>query len=66
LIKILLYIEEDFDNMILKTETLLAIQETEQIIEGYVSGTRTLRPFSNASEMFAVMDMEDEKDRDYE
>ena len=50
----------------LKTETLLAIQETEQIFEEYNNGTRTPRAFANAREMFAAMDAEDEAELDDE
>jgi DNA-damage-inducible protein J len=42
----------------LKAETLLAMQETEQIIEEYKNGSRKPRSFSNAGEMFAAMDAE--------
>ena len=44
----------------LKAETLVAIQESEQIISEYADGTRTPRAFSNAREMFAAMDLDDE------
>jgi DNA-damage-inducible protein J len=43
----------------LNSDTLLAIQETEQILEEYANGSRVPKPFSNASEMFAAMDLED-------
>ena len=43
----------------LNAETLAAIQEAEQILEEYSNGSRTPKPFSNASEMFAAMDEED-------
>jgi len=46
----------------LKSETLLAIRETEQILDEYENGTRPPRSFSNAKEMFAAMDVEDEMD----
>jgi DNA-damage-inducible protein J len=46
----------------LNADTLLAMQETEQIIEDYVSGSRIPKSFSNASEMFAAMDIEDDAD----
>ena len=45
-------------------ETLMAIQETEQIIKDYKNGSRVPRAFSNAREMFAAMDSEDEADGD--
>ena len=45
-------------------ETLSAMQETEQIIEEYKNGSRTPKPFSNAREMFAAMDLEDEAEGD--
>jgi DNA-damage-inducible protein J len=41
-------------------DTLAAMQETEQIIVEYTNGSRTPKPFSNAREMFAAMDLEDE------
>lgn len=44
----------------LKAETLLAMQETEQIIAEYDNGIRVPKPFTNAREMFAAMDFEDE------
>ena len=50
----------------LKAETLLAMQETEQIIEDYTTGSRTPNSFSNAREMFAAMDLEDEAEGDDE
>jgi len=50
----------------LNTETLLAMQETEQILDEYSDGIRIPRDFSNAREMFAAMDAEDEEDRDDE
>ena len=43
----------------LNAETLLAMQETEQILEEYNDGTRTVKAISNAREMFAAMDAED-------
>jgi DNA-damage-inducible protein J len=50
----------------LKADTLLAVQETEQIIEEYASNSRAPRSFSNAKEMFAAMDLEDEAEEDDE
>ena len=44
----------------MNADTLLAIQEAEQIIKEYSDGSRIPRPFSNAHEMFAAMDLEDE------
>ena len=44
----------------LKHETLSAIQETEQIISEYENGSRPPKSFTNAKEMFAAMDAEDE------
>jgi len=44
----------------LNAETLLAIQETEQILKDYNNGDRMPRAFTNAREMFAFMDAEDE------
>lgn len=43
----------------LNADTLLAIQETEQILEEYANGSRKPKPLSNAKEMFAAMDLED-------
>ena len=43
----------------LNAETILAMQETEQILEEYNNGTRTLKDITNAREMFAAMDAED-------
>ena len=43
-------------------DTLAAMRETEQIIAEYAAGTRKPRPFTNAREMFAEMDAEDEAD----
>lgn len=45
-------------------ETLAAMQETEQILEEYAGGSRVPKPFSNAHEMFAAMDLEDEVEGD--
>ena len=44
----------------LNSDTLLAIQETEQILAEYSNGNRVPKSFSNAHEMFAAMDAEDE------
>jgi len=44
----------------LNAEVLLAMQETEQILNDYSNGTRTSKSFSNASEMFAAIDEEDD------
>ncbi len=48
----------------LNSETLLAMQETEQILEEYSSGTRHPKSFSNAREMFSAMDLEDKAEGD--
>ena len=50
----------------LNVETLLAMQETEQIIQEYDAGSRTAKSFANAHEMFAAMDEEDEAEGDDE
>ena len=47
-------------------ETLFAMQETEQILDEYANGSRAKKSFSNASEMFAAMDAEDEAERENE
>ena len=47
-------------------ETLLAMQETEQILDEHINKTRTSKTFSNAREMFAAMDLEDEAEGDDE
>ena len=44
----------------LNSDTLLAMQETERILEEYSNGSRIPKSFSNAREMFAAMDSEDE------
>ena len=44
---------------VINSETLLAMQETEQIIAEYANGSRTTKPIANAREMFAAMDEED-------
>ena len=41
-------------------DVLLAIQEAEQIVDEYNSGTRMQREFSNACDIFSAMDKEDE------
>ena len=41
-------------------EALMAMQETEQILDEYKNGTRTPKAFTSAREMFAAMDLEDE------
>ena len=48
----------------LNAETILAMQETEQILEEYNNGTRTPKTFTNARDMFAAMDTEDKADGD--
>jgi len=50
----------DVRNPKLNSETLLAMQETEQILEEYDSGMRSPSTFANAREVFAAMDAEDE------
>jgi len=50
----------------LNAETLSAMQETEQILEAYEACTRSPRAFTNAREMFAAMDAEDEAEGDDE
>ena len=47
-------------------ETLLAMQETEQILDEYINRTRTPKTFSSAREMFEAMDLEDETEGDDE
>ena len=49
----------DVRNPKLNAETILAMQETENILEEYNNGTRPPRAFSSAREMFAAMDAED-------
>ena len=44
----------------LNTDTLLAIQEAEQILDEYSDGSRVPKAFANARELFAAMDAEDE------
>ena len=48
----------------LNIETLLAMQETEKILEEYEIGLRVPKHFSNVREMFAAMDLEDESEGD--
>ena len=48
----------------LNADTLLAIQEAEQILAEYADGSRIPKSFSNAREMFAAMDAEDEAEWD--
>jgi len=43
----------------LNAETLLAMQETENILEEYNNGTRKQKNFTTARDMFAQMDAED-------
>jgi len=43
----------------LNAETLMAMQETEDILADYDNGTRTPKSFTNARDMFAAMDAED-------
>jgi len=43
----------------LNAQTILAMQETEQILDEYNDGTRAPRAFANARDMFAAMDAED-------
>ena len=51
---------------VLNAETLLAIQETEQIVAEYTYGTRPQKTYANANEMFSAMDLEDEAEGDCE
>jgi DNA-damage-inducible protein J len=44
---------------VLNSGTLKAINETEQIITEYNNGIRKPKSYSNASEMFSAMDIED-------
>ena len=44
----------------INTQTVLAMQETEQIIDEYNNGTRTPKIFKNARDLFAAMDAEDD------
>jgi len=41
------------------SDVLQAMEETEQIIAEYANGTRKPKPYKNAREMFAAMDLED-------
>ncbi|MCL1828208.1 MAG: hypothetical protein FWG32_01800 [Oscillospiraceae bacterium] len=50
----------------LNAETILAMQETEQIITDYKKGSRMQKSFADAGEMFAAMDAEDESERNDE
>lgn len=50
----------------LKAEVLQAMEETEQILREYADGTRTPKPYTNAREMFAAMDLEDAMEDDDE
>ena len=50
----------------LSAETILAIQETEQITAEYDNGSRAPKSFADAREMFAAMDAEDEPERNCE
>jgi DNA-damage-inducible protein J len=43
----------------LNTQTISAIQETEQILADYNNGVRIPRTFKDARDMFAAMDAED-------
>ena len=43
----------------LNAQAIMAIQETEQILDDYDNGIRTPRAFANARDMFAAMDAED-------
>jgi len=48
----------------LKAETILAIQETDEMVEEYNNGMRMPRTFTNAREMFEAMDAEDKAEGD--
>ena len=50
----------------LNAETLLAMQETEQMIVEYDNGSREPKHFANAREMFVAMDAKDEAEGDDE
>ena len=50
----------------LNTDTLLAIKETENILDGYKNGSRIQKSFTSASDMFAAMDTEDEAEGNFE
>ncbi|MCL2096347.1 MAG: type II toxin-antitoxin system RelB/DinJ family antitoxin [Oscillospiraceae bacterium] len=49
-----------------KSEVLLAMRETEQIIQEHKNGIRRIKSFANAREMFAAMDLEDKLEDDDE
>ena len=50
----------------LNVDVLAAMQETEQILEEYNNNARTPKSFSNARDMFAAMDFEDEAEEEDE
>ena len=50
----------------LNAETILAMQEAEQIATDYDNGSRAPKSFANAREMFAEMDAEDEAEKEDE
>ena len=50
----------------LNADTLSAMHETELIINEYTNGSRMPKPFSNARDMFAAMDLEDEAEGENE
>ena len=50
----------------LNAETILALQEAEQIANDYDNGSRMPKSFANAREMFASMDAEDEAEKEDE
>jgi len=49
----------DIRNPQLNARTILAMQETDRILDEYNNGTRTPKTFANAHDMFAAMDAED-------
>ena len=44
----------------------MAMQETEQILAEYSNGSRALKPFVSARDMFEAMDAEDDTEKDDE
>ncbi|MCL2661989.1 MAG: type II toxin-antitoxin system RelB/DinJ family antitoxin [Oscillospiraceae bacterium] len=54
----------DVRNPRLNAETLLAVQETEQILDEYASGSRSPKTIANVSDLFSAMDAEDKMEGD--
>ena len=63
LIELIIVFKQEKSEPKLKADVLLAIEETEQIINEYKNGMRQPKPYKNASDFLQdILDEEDEDD----